>query len=236
MHSALLTTTGFTKGKPYPLQGASDRIYMTNNYVVTGYGKVEKTYPLVACSDSKFTEIEFDRWKHAISAENLKQLSVSKIEAKIKDINYLLSHPWTAADLQRKLDNQNEFASLVPRTKTAAVGPQTLQREEALHRRNVENRRQNERDVHAALLRERQEKKMRNERIRKELDEEKKRLADPDADAKWEEKKRKDEEMLKMLQNKYVKDTNKSAVEFARVKTDDEVIGALDLGIDVDIF
>jgi RNA polymerase-associated protein RTF1 len=226
------------------MEGLNAKLLMTDQYLVTGYGKIEKEYPLIACSDSKFTDVEFDRWKLQITEAHLRQLTHSKIKVKIDDINFLLKHDWTANEIQQKLDKQNRLSHMIRHTRTSAVGPETLRREEQLHHRNMENRRQNAKDVHEALLRERRERKARNDKIRKEMDDEQRRRQDPEAEAKYleeEEKKRKEKEALqKSLQKRYVKDAESyrkggALTEFARMRTDDEVIGSLDLDIDIDI-
>jgi RNA polymerase-associated protein RTF1 len=238
---ALLTTSAFKHGRPYQLEGPHGRLYMTDFLIVAGYGKLEREYPLVACSDSKFTETEFDRWQTAMTNDRLKQLTVKQAQHKLDDINFLLKHSWTPADLQQKLDNQAKFAHLVRHSKGGAVGPETLRREEALHRRNMENRKQNAKDVHAVLLRERKEKQVRNEDLRKKMDQEKRRNEDPEAAKLWEEeaerKKKIEEENKRKVVNRYVRETNNGSggMAFARARTDDEVIGALDLDIDVNI-
>jgi hypothetical protein len=212
---------------------------MTDQILVMGYGKLEREYPLVACSDGKFTDVEFERWNKVIGDDHLKLLTLSQITHKIDDINYLLKHPWTSKELQQKLDEQNRLAHLIKRPQNV-VSSDKQRREELLHQRNLLNRKQNEKDVHEALLRERREKKMRNEKARREQAEMERLKADPDYEKKWDEeteRKRKEEELKAKLASRYVPKDYKHGgfLQFSRPKTDDEVIGSLDLGIDVDI-
>ena len=48
---------GFTEGKPYALEGINGKPFVTNQYALVAYGKSERPWPFLACSNSPFTEV-----------------------------------------------------------------------------------------------------------------------------------------------------------------------------------
>lgn len=47
----------FNKGRPYAIEGANGRTYVTDQYAVLAHGKAEREFPFIQCSDSPFTEV-----------------------------------------------------------------------------------------------------------------------------------------------------------------------------------
>ena len=85
-------------------------------------GKARKEWPFIACSNSKFTEVrqdaaesiipvtvakkpqrEYDRYRKTIVTEGFTLPTKSALITKIDDINKLLNHKFTEAELQTKL-------------------------------------------------------------------------------------------------------------------------------------
>jgi RNA polymerase-associated protein RTF1 len=127
----LLTFSGFTSGKPYQMEGLNGKPFVTDQYAVVAHGKAEKEWPFIACSDSGFTDAEFDRFKAAQSADNLRLPSKKALVAKLDDIHSLLEYQWTDEDIQRKINRTNALQA-----KFANYGREKIEkrREEAASR------------------------------------------------------------------------------------------------------
>ncbi|KAH0292932.1 hypothetical protein M436DRAFT_60324 [Aureobasidium namibiae CBS 147.97] len=121
----------FTSGKPYQMEGLNGKPFVTDQYAVVAHGKAEKEWPFIACSDSSFTEAEFERFKAAQSADSLRLPSKKALVAKLDDIHSLLEYQWTDEDIQRKINRTNALQA-----KFANYGREKIEkrREEAASR------------------------------------------------------------------------------------------------------
>lgn len=106
----------FTEGKPYAMEGPNGNPFVTNQYALVAVGKSEKEWPFLACSNSKFTDIEFERYKKTMVVENLLVPTKSFLISKVNDINQLINHRFTEEEIQQKLNRsgalKTKFASL----------------------------------------------------------------------------------------------------------------------------
>lgn len=50
-------TAEITEGKPYALEGTNGRKFVTTQYALLAQGKSEREFPLIACSEGKFTDV-----------------------------------------------------------------------------------------------------------------------------------------------------------------------------------
>ncbi|KLU86546.1 hypothetical protein MAPG_05558 [Magnaporthiopsis poae ATCC 64411] len=94
---------GITKGREYATDGAHGTI-ITDQYVTASHGKATRDWPFIACSNSPFTDSEWKRFKSTCMAEGEPLPTESKIEAKIKDLNTLLTHSWTNEEVSEKIE------------------------------------------------------------------------------------------------------------------------------------
>ncbi|KAL1990139.1 hypothetical protein VTN49DRAFT_5978 [Thermomyces lanuginosus] len=101
----------FTTGKPYAIQGANGRTFVTDQYAVVAHGKAEREFPFIACSDSPFTEAEFARWRQTMVVEGCKLPTKSQLAAKVVDINNLINYQFTPEELNEKLRKQGAMSS-----------------------------------------------------------------------------------------------------------------------------
>lgn len=211
---------------------------MTDQYVVASYGTLDREYPFNACSDSRFTEDEFHRRISMLQNQDIALTTAQFLASKCKDINEFLDRPKTQAEITQKIANQNRLAHLlVQNGNVLAVGPQTLQRDLAVHKRNLDNRKLNEEQVRKALMADRRKRIQFAEhkaRLAKE-EEERKRKAEEDelfGDASAEVKPFTATPKI----SKYVqRDPKNGLCSFTRVKNDDEIIASMDIDIDIDI-
>lgn len=103
-------SSGFTEGKPYQLTGANGKNFTTDQYCVVAHGHAEKPWPFLACSDSKFTPAEFERYLATLKKDNMRVPSRKFIGQKLDDINALLTRSWTEDDIQNKINKQRAMA------------------------------------------------------------------------------------------------------------------------------
>ncbi|KAK8014204.1 RNA polymerase 2 transcription elongation factor [Apiospora arundinis] len=96
----------FTTGKPYAMQKKTGQNFVTDQYVVAAHGKAEREWPFIVCSESDFTESEFNRYKATVTSEGGVFPKRPAMSAKIDDINKLLSRSWTDAELDEKLQRE----------------------------------------------------------------------------------------------------------------------------------
>ncbi|CAG8093867.1 unnamed protein product [Penicillium salamii] len=101
--------TGITTGKPYAIDAANGRPFVTDQYAKLAHGKAIKEFPFIACSDSPFTEAEYSRYRKTLAVEDLKMATQGKLAAKVVDINNLINHEFTREELNEKLRRQGAF-------------------------------------------------------------------------------------------------------------------------------
>ncbi|KAL1962304.1 hypothetical protein VTN77DRAFT_9795 [Rasamsonia byssochlamydoides] len=101
----------FTEGRPYAMEGTNGRSFVTNQYALLAHGKAEREFPFIACSDSPFTEAEFNRWRQTMAVEECKMPTKSMLAAKVADINRLINHQFTKEELNEKLRKQGSLDS-----------------------------------------------------------------------------------------------------------------------------
>jgi hypothetical protein len=126
------TRTGFTEGKPYKLTTSNGRQFTTDQYALVAHGTAERPWPFLACSDSKFTDAEFDRYVSALDKDNLRAPSRKFINSKLDDIHALLNHNWTDDDIQSKISKQRAMEK-----KYDPANAANLQREKINKRRSI---------------------------------------------------------------------------------------------------
>ncbi|KAH8820911.1 RNA polymerase II transcription elongation factor-like protein Rtf1p [Xylogone sp. PMI_703] len=94
---------GFVEDRPYAIETPNGKHIKTTQYVRAAHGKAERNWPFITCSDSPFTEAEWNRYKQTCQAEGVPLPTKPKLAAKITDINALVNRSWTEEELQEKL-------------------------------------------------------------------------------------------------------------------------------------
>ncbi|KAL2071640.1 hypothetical protein VTL71DRAFT_12875 [Oculimacula yallundae] len=93
----------FVEDRPYAIESATGKHFKTTQYVRAAHGKAERNWPFISCSDSGFTESEWNRFKVTCQAEGVPLPTKPKLNQKMGDINNLINRSWTEAELQEKL-------------------------------------------------------------------------------------------------------------------------------------
>jgi hypothetical protein len=152
----------------------------------------------------------------------------------VDKINELLHHQWTKAEINKKLERQSKHDHLLRGGNKSAVGVETLRRDEALQRRNEANRKYNQETIRAALIEESRRKKESAIRAaQKHKEEEAKKITEATDDLFGEGKDEKEPE--KKISLYHQRDYKNNLNSFTKMKTDDEIIGEMDIAIDIEI-
>jgi Fic family protein len=153
----------------------------------------------------------------------------SFLRSRVVAINALIGYRMTGQEIQEKIEKQDRFIHLL---KVKPTNVEHHRREEALHRRNMENRRLNEEQVRSVQLAERKRKKeaARNAQLKRE---EAVRMAanggiDPNKDNGLTAEK-------KVISQYIPRDYTSGLKDFTKIKNDDEMIAEMDFDIDVEI-
>ncbi|TAQ86671.1 hypothetical protein B7494_g4991 [Chlorociboria aeruginascens] len=94
---------GFAEDRPYAVTTANGKNFKTTQYIRAAHGKAERNWPFITCSDSPFTEAEWNRYKQTCLVEGVPLPTKPKLNGKVADINNLVNRSWTEAELQEKL-------------------------------------------------------------------------------------------------------------------------------------
>lgn len=106
---------GFVEDRPYAVETANGKHFKTTQYLRAAHGKAERNWPFITCSDSPFTEPEWNRYKQTCLAEGVTIPTKPKLIEKITDINNLVNRSWTEAELQEKLTKSGALvAKFIP--------------------------------------------------------------------------------------------------------------------------
>lgn len=111
----LCSIKGFQEGRPYALTGSSGKPFVTNRYIVAAHGKATRPWSFVECSNSKFTDDEWRRYRLTMANEDCRMPTKGQVNAKLKQINQLISHRFTDAEISDKLKKQTALIDLVNR-------------------------------------------------------------------------------------------------------------------------
>ena len=106
---------GFSTGKPYAITAANGRPMPVETYVVAAHGKAEKSWTFLECSMSRFTEDEWRRYRITMANEDLKLPTKSFVNKKLEQINKLINHRFTDADITAKINRQQALIAKINR-------------------------------------------------------------------------------------------------------------------------
>jgi len=207
-----------------------------DTYLIASYGSMDREYPFVACSDTGFTEEEFQRRNQMLESQNLEPSTQAFLFKKCSAINAFLAKTLTAAEISEKVARRNKYLHLLASSEPGfGVGPKTLERNLALERVNEQNRLHNQKTVRAAELarineRRRLQKQAAKARMEREEKERKAKEAAERGETVEEEKVEKPKAI-----SAYVPRDYKSAKDFSKLRTDDEIVRSLDVQVDIDI-
>lgn len=82
---------------------------MTDQYVRAAHGKSARDWPFISCSESPFTEGEWERYKSVLRNENLPMPKRPALQNKVDDINRLINHVWTEGEVAESVTRKTEL-------------------------------------------------------------------------------------------------------------------------------
>lgn len=146
----------FEPGKPYQMETTNGKMFWVDQYVRLVHGSSEKTSPFTACSDSEFTDPEFNRYKISMANDGVRLPIKAQLTKTLEGIHNLLNRQWTDADIHEKLAKQNKLAHLnktaPPNGVMASAEKKAASEADRLHQLNIQNRKKNAEDVRKALI------------------------------------------------------------------------------------
>lgn len=111
----LARVKGFTTGRPYAITAPNGRLMPVETYVIAAHGKAEKPWTFLECSMSRFTEDEWRRYRITMANEDLKLPTQSFVNHKLDQINKLINHRFTDAEITEKIRRQQALAAKINR-------------------------------------------------------------------------------------------------------------------------
>jgi RNA polymerase-associated protein RTF1 len=225
------------------MEGRPQSFY-TDMHVKLSSGKSTKEWPFTHCSESPFTEAEFSRWKKQLEVDNLPLPSKSECRKHCDAINALIDHRFTGEELNQKLAKQNKYRHLLQPVKPSLVKNSSMDQQQKLQLRNQLNRKQNTEDVRKALVAEKNKQRA-AARARAKAAQEK---AAQDAAASLTVPKSDMDGLFSDAgsdisrtatpvpgPNRLVQEKKGGIPTFSKVSMEDDILGSIDLGIDIDI-
>ena len=106
---------GFTTGRPYAITAPNGRLMPVETYVIAAHGKAEKAWTFLECSMSRFSEDEWRRYRITMANEELKLPTKGFINTKLDQINKLINHRFTDAEITEKIRRQQALGAKINR-------------------------------------------------------------------------------------------------------------------------
>ena len=215
--------------------------FYTDQYVLLAHGKNEKDWPLTHCSDSKFTEAEFERWKKQLEFDGLRMTFKAETAKQCTKISELLDHHLTGPEINEKLEKQNKYKHLFTPALPSLKKTKSNDMQDKLRLLNEKNRKQNAEDVRKALLAEKARQRQAMVRARREAAAaaaaKENSLAVPksDIDALFSEGSDISRTASPAPPVKQETPKKKGIPTFTKMTLDDDIIGSMDLGFDIEM-
>jgi RNA polymerase-associated protein RTF1 len=104
---------GFTTGRPYAMTGPNGLPFPVNRYIIAAHGTSERPWSFLECSMSKFTDDEWRRYRVVMANENCKMPTRGTINRKLEEINKLINHRFTDADITNKMNKRRALLDMI---------------------------------------------------------------------------------------------------------------------------
>lgn len=112
----LCSIKGFQEGRPYAIEGPNHKTFIVNKYIIAAHGKATKAWSFLECSNSRFTDDEWRRYRLTMANEDCRMPTRGQVNAKLDQINTLIDHRFTDAEISQKIKQQNKLLDMVNRT------------------------------------------------------------------------------------------------------------------------
>jgi RNA polymerase-associated protein RTF1 len=205
-------------------------------------GKSTKDWPFTHCSESPFSEGEFERYKKQLAVDGMSLPTKSELSKQCEIISNLIDHRFTEAQVNEKLEKQNKFRHLLQAAEPSLVKNRSMDQQQKLRIRNELNRKQNSEDVRRALVTEKNRqraaaRRRQAEAAKLEAEKSKDSLAVPknDIDGLFSEGSDISRAATPVQGRPVVQQKKGGMPSFSKVCLDDDILATIDLGIDIDI-
>jgi len=101
----------FEETMPYAIESESGKHFITTQHVITTIGRNKRSWPLIYCSNTKFTQKELELYTYDNQAGGGSMPKKSFLTRKIDDINNLINRKWTDKELNEKLEKSGVLQS-----------------------------------------------------------------------------------------------------------------------------
>lgn len=237
---------GLREGKPYRMEGPQGKPLMTDMHLLLTFGRAERTMPFITCSDSPLTDAEYENWRRTMEDEAVRIPTKSSLQQKRKDYISMRDRSWTNLEIDAKIKRQNRLAHLLQKNESivTATALMTETHGDKLAALNELNRKRNREEVRAAQL---AEERKRMSAFKAAIA---KKKAEAEAKNSLSVPKKEHDDLFSDMSDisrtgspapgaapkpKTVRETKNGIPTFTRPKMDDEIIGALDLEIDLEV-
>lgn len=112
----LCRISGFQEGRPYAIEGPNHKTLLINKYIIAAHGKATKPWSFLECSNSRFTEDEWRRYRVTMANDDCRMPTQGQINNKLEQINKLINHRFTDAEISQKIKAQQDLVDTVNRT------------------------------------------------------------------------------------------------------------------------
>lgn len=112
----LCSIKGFQEGRPYAIEGPNHKTFVVNKYIIAAHGKATKPWSFLECSNSRFTDDEWRRYRLTMANEDCRMPTRGQINAKLDQINKLINHRFSDTEISQKVKQQNAMFDMVNRT------------------------------------------------------------------------------------------------------------------------
>jgi RNA polymerase-associated protein RTF1 len=135
---------GIVTGQPYLVDASpAVPVFYTDQYVLCAHGKSQKQWAFNNCSDSKFTEREFNRWKQQLTVtDNIPLTTRAEANKACDKINALLNHRLTNEEVNEKVAKRDKFRHLFQSSTSSPKPTKSDDMAEKLMRRNEKARKE----------------------------------------------------------------------------------------------
>lgn len=112
----LCSIKGFQDGRPYAMTAPNGKSFIINQYIIAAHGKATRPWSFLECSNSRFTDDEWRRYRLTMANEDCRMPTKGQINAKLEQINKLISYRFNDAEISEKLKKQNALVNMVEKT------------------------------------------------------------------------------------------------------------------------
>ncbi|KAK5102033.1 RNA polymerase-associated protein rtf1 [Lithohypha guttulata] len=118
---------GFQEGRPYAIEGPNHKAFLTNKYIIAAHGKATKPWSFLECSNSRFTDDEWRRYRLTMANEDCNMPTRGQVNAKLERIGKLITHRFSDVEISQKLKQQQSLLDTVNRTTERKALKQKIQ-------------------------------------------------------------------------------------------------------------